>query len=275
MARASDGAGRAAHRAAHLNLVESSRRLFELDPGAEIERGEGRLLGAGCSTHPLISNAAFRTDDGLDPAEHLARARDWFGERGRGFALWARAGAEEDEDLIATAERAGLPNAYAMPEMVLAGDGATPQPYRLPPPDGVELIRVESPADAAEYWQVATESYASIGFPPEIFAFYESHERLWADGAAAFLARSERRAVAISMTIVSHGVAGIYWVGTTEEARGRGLGRAITAAAVDAGLELGAGSVSLQASPMGEPIYRRMGFETIHEYRLYLCSPPG
>lgn len=266
----------ATRRAAHLNLVESSRRLFGLDPGAEIEQGEGWLLGAGRSTHPLISNAAFRIDDELDPSEHLARAREWFGRRGRGFALWARADTAEDEDLIEAAERAGLQNAYATPEMVLTGCGdETPQPFRLPPPEGVELTRVDSPTDAAEYWRVATESYASIGFPPEIFAFYENNEYLWADGAAAFLARSEGRAVAISMTIVSHGVAGIYWVGTTEEARGRGLGRAITAGAIDAGLELGAGSVSLQASPMGEPIYLRMGFEAIYDYRLYHCPPPG
>lgn len=265
----------ATRRAAHLNLVESSRRLFGLDPGAEVERGEGWLLGAGRSTHPLISNGAFRTDDGLDPGEHIARAREWFGRRGRGFALWTRAGVAADEDLIEAAERAGLQNAYAMPEMVLAGDSGAPAPFALPVPDGVELTRVGSSGDAAEYWRVATESYADIGFPPEIFAFYENNEYLWADGAAAFLARSEGRAVAISMTIVSHGVAGIYWVGTSEEARGRGLGRAVTAAAVDAGLELGAGSVSLQASPLGEPIYRRMGFETVYEYRLYLCPPPG
>ena len=25
---------------------------------------------------------------------------------------------------------------------------------------------------------------------------------------------------------------------------------------------------------MGAPIYRRMGFETIFDYRLYLCSAP-
>ena len=63
-------------RRAHLNLVESSRRLFELDPGAEIEAGEGWLFGAGTADHPAISNAAFRLDDELDPAElHRARPR--------------------------------------------------------------------------------------------------------------------------------------------------------------------------------------------------------
>ena len=52
---------------AHLNLVDSSRQLFELDPGAKIEAEQGWLFGAGRSTHPAVSNAAFRIDDQLDP----------------------------------------------------------------------------------------------------------------------------------------------------------------------------------------------------------------
>lgn len=255
-------------RDAHLNMVESSRRLFELDPGAEIELGEGWMFGAGRSPHPTISNAAFRTDDGLDPSELLERAEAFFGARKRGFAVWMRGGTAEDGDLAAAAEAAGLRQIYAMPEMVL-GERVEEQPL----PDGVELRRVTSAADADAYWQVATESYASIGFPPEIFAFYENAAGLSADGVVAFLAVREGEPVAISMTIASHGVGGIYWVGTTTAARGLGLGRAVTAAAVNTGFDLGAGTASLQASPMGESLYRRMGFETIYEYRLY--ARPG
>ena len=133
---------------------------------------------------------------------------------------------------------------------------------------------VQVPAPAGEYWKVAADAYASIGFPPEIFAFYENHESLSADDAAALLARLDGRAAGIAMTIVSHGVAGIYWVGCTEEARGRGLGWTMTATAVNAGFDMGAEIASLQASPMGESLYRRMGFETIFDYRLLMWSPP-
>jgi GNAT superfamily N-acetyltransferase len=263
------------HRDAHLNLIESSRRLFELDPGAEIESGDGWLFGAGRSTHPVISNAAFRADDGLDPDEFLERARAWFAARERSFAVWGRAGTAEDRRLIEATERTGLQNIYEMPEMVLEGSAATPgSPSETTTTAEIDLHRVGTAEEASQYWEVATASYASVGFPPEIFAFYENHEYLWADGAAAFLAYVDGRPAGISMTIVSHGVAGIYWVGTTEEARGRGLGRTMTAAAVSAGLELGATSASLQASSMGESLYRRMGFETIYDYRLYLCRLP-
>jgi ribosomal protein S18 acetylase RimI-like enzyme len=257
------------NRNAHLNLVDSSRQLFELDPGVEIEVGSGWVFGAGRSSHPVISNAAFRVDDEVDPGELLERAQAFFSTRERGFAVWARDGAAEDRDLIEAAAAAGLKQVYAMPEMVL-GKRAEEQP----PGDGVELRRVASAADAADYWRVATAAYASLGFPPEIFAFYESLDGLVAGNAAAFLAHLDGRPAAIAMTIVSHGVAGIYWVGTDEEARGRGLGRTVTATAVNAGFDMGAEVASLQASPMGEGLYMRMGFETIFSYQLLMCPPP-
>jgi GNAT superfamily N-acetyltransferase len=257
------------HRNAHLNLIDSSRQLFELDPGAEIEAGEGWVFGAGRSSHPVISNAAFRVDDGLDPDEFLEPAQAFFAARERGFAVWARSGTPEDHGLIGAADKAGFQQVYEMPEMVLD----RPAEER-PLPDGVELRRVASPADVEDYWKIATSAYASLGFPPEIFAFYENHDGLTADNVAAFLAHLDGRPAGIAMTIVSHGVAGIYWVGSTEEARGRGLGRAVTTAAINAGFDIGAEIASLQASPMGEGLYRQMGFETIFNYRLLLCSQP-
>lgn len=254
----------------HLNLVDSSRQLFELDPGAEIEAGSGWVFAAGRSSHPMISNAAFRIDDGVDPAKLLDRAGAFFAARERGFSVWARAETPEDSELIGAAEAAGLKAAYEMPEMIL-GERAEEQGV----PAEVEIRRVASPDDAGDYWRVATSSYASLGFPPEIFAFYENCDGLGAENVAAFLARIDGQPVAIAMTIVSHGIAGIYWVGSTEEARGRGLGRAMTAAAVNAGFDMGAALASLQASPMGESLYRKMGFETIFIYRLLLSQPPS
>lgn len=256
------------HQDVHLNLIDSSRQLFQLDPGAEIEVGSGWVFGAGRSPHPVISNAAFRVDDELDPNELLERAQGFFAPRERGFAVWARGVVAADRDLIDAAKEAGLKEVYAMPEMVLDRRAEA-----RPLPTGVELRRVVSASDAADYWEVATGAYASIGFPPEIFAFYENHDGLVADNAATFIADLDGRPAGIAMTIVSHGVAGIYWVGTSDDARGRGLGWTVTATAVNAGFDLGAETASLQASPMGESLYLRMGFETIFSYRLLMSTP--
>lgn len=256
-------------RRAHLNLIKSSRQLFELDPEAEVETGPGWMFGAGIATHPVISNVAFRSDDDADSASLITAAREFFASRGRGFSVWGRGGLPEDDDLFAAAEAVGLQAVYEMPEMVLR---APVEERPLPPK--TELRRLVSAEEATDYWRVATASYASLGFPPEIFAGYRDHTPLLRENVAAFLAYLDGEPVAIAMTIVSGGVAGIYWVGTLEAARGRGLGRAVTAAATNAGFALGAELASLQASPLGRPIYEAMGYETIFDYRLLMASPP-
>jgi RimJ/RimL family protein N-acetyltransferase len=254
---------------AHVNLVDSSRQLFRLDPGVVLEVDDGWLFGAGRSSHPAIANAAFRREDGVASDEFLDRARSFFGELGRGFSVWVRDGVPDDGDLAAAVEGAGLSEVHRMPEMVLARRADDPVL-----PRGAVLERVRSRSDAAEYWEVAAASYSRLGWPPDVFEFYEDHRGLSADNVVAFLCRLDGTPAAISMTIVTDGVAGIYWVGSTEAARGRGLGRAVTAAATNAGFDLGADLASLQASVMGEPIYRSMGYETIYEYRLLMSARP-
>ncbi len=207
-------------RGVHLNLIDSSRLLFELDPDAEIEDGPGWLLGAGSASHPMISNAVFRRDGGVDPGELIARAREFFGDAGRGFSVWGRGGQAEDEDLFAAADVAGLQFVYAMPEMTLGSAGGA---TRLP--TGVELRKLATGGQAEDYWKVAAASYVSIGFPPEVFAGYTDHAGLLAENVAAFVAYLGGEPVAIAMTIVSEGVAGIYWVGASSTLAGRGSGK--------------------------------------------------
>jgi GNAT superfamily N-acetyltransferase len=254
---------------AHLNLVDSSRQLFELDPGAELEAEPGWLFGAGSPTHPVISNAAFRRDDAVDAREFVSHARAFFGERGRGFSIWVRGEQDEDADLLAAADSAGLQQVYAMPEMILG------QPVAAPSlPVGAQLRRLTSAEEVEDYWRIAAAAYQSLGFPPETFDFYTERSGLLAGNVAAFVADLDGEPVSIAMTIVSHGVAGIYWVGSLERARRKGLGQATTTAATNAGFELGADVASLQASPMGAPIYADMGYETLFEYQLLMSPPP-
>ncbi len=257
------------HGRVHLNLVDSSRQLFELDPDAAVEAGGGWLLGAGTPSHPVISNAAFRTDDDADPGQLIAHAREFFSKRGRGFSVWVRSDLPEDADLVEAAGGAGLQCVHEAPEMVLSNRVET-RPLRA----GVELRRLSSEEEVDDYWQVAGASYTSLGFPPDVFGYYTDRAGLLADNVAAFVAYLDGKPASIAMTIVSHGIAGVYWVGTLDEARGMGLAWATTAAATNAGLELGAEIASLQASPMGEPIYKAMGYEAIFDYRLLMSSPP-
>jgi GNAT superfamily N-acetyltransferase len=58
-------------------------------------------------------------------------------------------------------------------------------------------------------------------------------------------------------------------VATLPNVRGRGIGRALTIAALEAGRSLGYRIGVLQASDDGLPVYRRIGFRTMFDYAVY------
>jgi hypothetical protein len=65
---------------------------------------------------------------------------------------------------------------------------------------------------------------------------------------------------------VGAGFVGIYGVATPPDARGRGYGEAMTWAATLCRPDLPA---TLQASPMGRPVYDRMGYRTVAEFLVW------
>jgi ribosomal protein S18 acetylase RimI-like enzyme len=76
--------------------------------------------------------------------------------------------------------------------------------------------------------------------------------------------------VASSALIVIDGVAGVHYVGTLASHRRRGFGEAMTRHAVDEGAQAGCRSATLQASEMGQPIYERMGFRVVTQYKTFV-----
>jgi ribosomal protein S18 acetylase RimI-like enzyme len=75
-----------------------------------------------------------------------------------------------------------------------------------------------------------------------------------------YLVRIDGAPVA-SATLFVHGQsAGIYNVATLPAARGRGIGSAVTLAALRDGVAMGARVGVLHASDMAQSVYRRLGF---------------
>ena len=75
--------------------------------------------------------------------------------------------------------------------------------------------------------------------------------------------------------VTAGGAAGIYNVTTVEAARGRGIGAAMTVAAVRHGADLGFDLATLQASTMGRPVYERLGFEFVCDLLPYRLPAPA
>jgi GNAT superfamily N-acetyltransferase len=141
--------------------------------------------------------------------------------------------------------------------------------------DGVAVERVEDEAGIADCVAVNAEAYATYGMPSEVLPeLFDNAAALVDDPAAhVVVARRDGDAVATAMTFESDGVASVQWVGTVSAARGSGLGALVTTAVTNLAFERGATSVTLQASPMGEPIYRSLGYETVYRYSEFVRWP--
>jgi GNAT superfamily N-acetyltransferase len=79
--------------------------------------------------------------------------------------------------------------------------------------------------------------------------------------------------VATSALCVGETIAGVYHVVTAPDARGRGVGAAITAAAMEDAKAAGRSMITLQASEMAVSVYRSLGFVDCGDLELYDWRP--
>src|SRR4030095_4679089 len=116
------------------------------------------------------------------------------------------------------------------------------------PPAAADLGRVPPAAAVASYGAVMGPAYATYGMPTDVLpAMLSSLETLCAPHIVAYVAWRDGTPLAGAMPVVTHGVAGVYWVGTIPEARGHGLAELCTRAAGNAGFDLGGRVAALQA----------------------------
>ena len=258
-------------RLGHLNLIEFGRELTRWGDG-RLEEGDGVLCFASGSDLPVLVNGAFRLFDDVPADVVIQRAEEFFRRLGRGYSVMTR-DTGEDDDLAAACKASGL-EAFGAPgpEMVCRARLA-----ESALPGGVEMRRLTTLEEVGHFADVNGRAYATYGMPPETApAVLSRPERfLGAPNLVNMVAYLDGEPAAAAQTLLSHGIAGVYWVGTIDAARGRGLGEAVTRAVTNAAFDLGATANSLQASVMGEPIYRRMGYEEIYRYTTYTrLTPP-
>jgi len=128
-----------------------------------------------------------------------------------------------------------------------------------PAPDG---LTIEPALDgrALEKWAYA--SIVGFGLPePKVKGWFELFAALGFDlPLRSYLGTLDGEPVATSQLFLGAGVAGIYVVATVPEARGQGIGAALTLAPLRDARALGYRAGILHASPMGLGVYRRLGF---------------
>jgi hypothetical protein len=162
-------------------------------------------------------------------------ADEWFGGLERGYSINVR-DLDVDRDLAAEATERGLLEVLSAPEMVCRQrlrDGPTPA--------GADLRWIDDDAGIRDFVTVNTAAYTSLGMPADVLPdlivpgprFLEPHIQ----SVVAYL---DGEPVAAAQTLLSHGIAGVYWVGTVERARGTGLGEAVARAVTNRAFDCGA-----------------------------------
>jgi len=245
---------------ADLNFAEMCRGMSRNAGGGVLEV-DGLVMWSGTHPSPALINGLIRTRDARPSANAVFDLADrWFGEVGHKYSVHARVG--KDDDLENAAKERGLAHMLDLPVMVYKG----PLPD-FTVPDGFTIAPV---TDAAEARDVVEAVAVPLELVDEVASALSRPEAVLSPLTGAVVARDrDGRPVAAAWTMVSHGVAGIGFVGTLERARGRGLGSAVTWAAMRMGYDMGATSAALQASPMGRSVYARMGYREVGAYRIF------
>jgi hypothetical protein len=142
-------------------------------------------------------------------------------------------------------------------------------PVSIEQPPELEVIRVSSPAEVAEFETVSVHGF-------------ENEEATIAPGAIhpptilgdprmeMFLGRVDGRPVGAAMGYRTDDAIGVFGVTVVASARRRGYGTALTCAAMLP--ETGLPSV-LAPSPEGEPLYAKLGFARVGELSIWSESP--
>jgi len=216
-----------------------------------------------------VVSARFAKEDADRRIAEIAAA---FRARGTGF-LWWVAPFHEPANLGDRLLQAGLRFEGTAPAMAM---DLHDLPADERPPAGLRIVPVRDAETHGQFVGVlAAEMGVPDGSPNPAALHHEALLRVVPPTLASepvplrYLGLVEDRPVATSRISIGGGVAGLYAVATLPDVRGRGIGRAMTLAALEAGRMLGYRIGVLQASDSGFPVYRRLGFRTIFDYAVY------
>lgn len=238
------------------NLAQVARLHHRWQPAARLVEQDGLLCHQGTVPIPApFQNCVIRTGKTLSATDTLGRAEAFFGGSSNPYAI--HTASRQDADLEALLPQRGFAPQSHLPAML------ADRPVQLPAVDARwRLSPAASADDLAAFIHICAQAYASLGLPSFLTPSYFVHQAgLLAPDVSIVIARGQDEgAVAAAMALHTGEVGGLYWVGTLPEARGTGLAAACTALATNLAFERGARAVTLQASHMGEGIYRRLGY---------------
>lgn len=240
---------------ANENFVASFTKLAD-----HCEGGEHRRFGGVVAYVTRLPLSLFNGCVLVEPAspDDLDEALTWVEARGVPRRLFIA-------DELVHRLRA-VPAAHGLEREPLPYPGMVLHPIAesLRPPPDVEVVR----ADESRLDEIRGV-FMSFGRDRDLAEKMFSASFLSDDDVQGFVGRLDGRAVGYSLAIRSARASGVYNVGTLPGARRRGVGTAVTWAAVETGRQAGFDCVVLQSSQMAIPMYEAMGFRTAVRYAVF------
>jgi hypothetical protein len=253
-------------RLADLNLASFWSESSKWVPKSEILYQNDMLLINSAMEFPGCN---FVFNSSLEPYEEadffLSQAKTYFAKRKKGFSLLLRGHC--DQAIIQFCKDNKVFLVSESPGMVLdkpIEDGVVP--------DGAALHWVDNDLKLQGFRQVVVEAYQDLGFPKEASGkYFAIAQRVISPQFFLAVCYMDNEPASAALAFLSHGIGGVYWVGTTKKARGHGLAEYCTREVSNAAFACGARKVVLQASKFGEPIYLKMGYREFTKYPWFLC----
>jgi GNAT superfamily N-acetyltransferase len=250
---------------AHQNLCDFTRFHARLDPGTELLDAAGVVAVAGNANFPS-TRSAIRTSPAHGARECADAITSFFDAHGKSGCVFARVGV--DDDLNAALKARGFRQWDQTPEMICE----QPLAARDLPPD-VSLRFASTPADVAAYAGIAGKAFTHLSIPEALTRDEVDNPDVML-GSDCVIALADLGGVPVAGALVvlfgAEPAGYVAWVACLDEARGRGLGDAVTRAVTNAAFARGASLVTLEASTFGESTYARMGYREIYRYRVLI-----
>jgi ribosomal protein S18 acetylase RimI-like enzyme len=229
-------------------------RLLTTAGGGSVLERDGILAFINLHPLPFLINGVARIDPAAAAQSLVATGLSLFGERG--FEVLCLDG--RDDDIGAEAATAGLAIGSADPlQAIERMPNAAPADH-----SSIELRQVVDAAGVADLAAVNQDAVGAYsGFPDGVFsAIFARPATVLAPDIHALVAYEGQAAVATAQIFMHGDIAYVGWVAVAMAAMRRGLGWLVTEAVVNEGFQRGARVAALMASPMGAPLYRKMGF---------------
>ena len=259
------------------NLFELFRTMARTQPKGQLFEGTHVSLHAAAPTNPMFWGA-WRTRATADQLERLIDDTiAWFDERGAPFFFWWTGPTTRAPGLDDRLRERGLISMAEQTEALAVGikaeergsPGMIADLHKVPVevldqvPDGLEIAPVTTHADLDAFKRTFVAAY---GIPDPIAdGWVQAAEAVGLEATPwrMYLGRLDGEPVATAMVFRGAGATSVYGVATVPEARGRGIGGAITLGPLLEERDAGVRYAVLFSSLEGVNAYRRVGFTPV------------